>query len=128
MKLNLGSGDLKYKGFLNVDISPEYKPDILCDLSKKMPISDDSVEEIIANHIIEHLSDTIKIMNEIWRVCKHDAIVRITVPHEKSLMAHADPTHKKVFNEESFKYFCLNGEHYWIHKLYGIRCKFILLD
>jgi len=65
MKLNLGSGDLKYKGFLNVDISPEYKPDILCDLSKKMPISDDSVEEIIANHIIEHLSDTIKIMNEI---------------------------------------------------------------
>ena len=61
-------------------------------------------------------------------MCKHDAIVRITVPHEKSLMAHADPTHKKVFNEESFKYFCLNGEHYWIHKLYGIRCKFILLD
>jgi len=128
MKLNLGGGDKKYSGFLNVDISPEYEPDVLCDLRKGIPIPDNSVEEIIASHIIEHLPDTKDIMNEIWRVCKNNAIISIIVPHERSLMAHADPTHKRVFNEESFKYFCLNGEHYWIHKSYGIKCKFILLD
>lgn len=127
-KLNLGSGNSRCDGFLNLDISEEFSPDIVCDLSQGIPLKDNSVDEIKANHIIEHLSDTIFIMNEIYRVCKHDAIVNIEVPHQNSKMAFADPTHKKIFNEESFKYFCSNGEHYWIHKSYGINCNFELIS
>lgn len=128
VKLNLGCGDNKYERFINVDISGEFSPDIICDLEKGLPFKDDTIDEIVANHVIEHLSNTIFIMNEIWRVCKHNAIVNIEVPHQASKMAFADPTHKRVFNEESFKYFCSNGEHYWIHRSYGIRCNFELVS
>lgn len=126
-KLNLGCGDSRYEGFLNLDISDEFSPDIICDLKKGLPFKDDSIDEIRASHVIEHLPDTIFIMNEIWRVCKNNAIVNIEVPHQASMMAFADPTHKRVFNEESFKYFCSNSEHYWIHKSYGIKCNFELV-
>ena len=128
VKLNLGSGPGKPEGFLNLDISEEFSPDIICDLEHGLPFSDNSVDEIMASHTIEHLSDTIFIMNEIWRVCKDNAIVNIVVPHQASKMAFADPTHKKVFNEESFKYFCYNGDHYWIHKSYGIYCNFEMVS
>ena len=127
VKLNLGSGDSRYEGFLNVDISREFQPDIICDLGYGLPFLDNTIDEIRADNIIEHLSDTIFIMNDIWRVLKHDATVNIHVPHEASSMACADPTHKKIFNEESF-YFCSNGEHYWIHKSYGIYCNFHMLS
>ena len=126
-RLNLGSGDSRYEGFLNVDVSDEFSPDIICALEYGLPFRNDSIDEIIASHVIEHLPDTIFIMNEIWRVCKHNAIVNIIVPHQASTMAFADPTHKRVFNEESFKYFCSNGGHYWIHKSYGIKCNFELV-
>lgn len=126
-KLNLGCGARKKAGFLNLDISDEFSPDIICDLEKGVPFKDDSIDEIRASHVLEHLRDTIFVMNEIWRVCKNNAIVHIEVPHQASMMAFADPTHQRVFNEESFKYFCYNGEHYWIHKSYGIKCNFLLV-
>lgn len=126
MKLNLGSGRGRLNGYINIDISPEFNPDMIHDLEKGIPFPDNSVDVIFAHHFLEHILDTIFIMNEIWRVCKNNAIVDIEVPHQDSLMAFADPTHKHIFNEESFKYFCSNGEHYWIHKSYGIKCDFIL--
>lgn len=126
-KLNLGSGNDYKKGWVNIDISEEFSPDIVCDLSTGIPYGDSSVDEIYAHHFLEHIADTIFMMNEMWRVCKNGAKVHIEVPHQDSLMAFADPTHKRIFNEESFKYFCSNGEHYWIHKSYGIKCNFELL-
>lgn len=126
VKIELGSARSHPIGFTTIDISPEFKPDIVCDLENGIPFDDNSVEEVRATHFLEHISDTIFMMNEIWRVCENGAIVNIIVPHQDSLMAFADPTHKRVFNEESFKYFCSNGEHYWSHISYGIKCNFIL--
>jgi len=126
VKLNLGSGNDYRQGYVNIDISPEYNPDMVCDLSKGIPFDDNSVSYVYAHHFLEHIEDIIFMMNEIWRVCCADAQVEIEVPHQSSLMAFADPTHKRIFNEESFKYFCSNGEHYWIHESYGIFCDFTL--
>jgi len=126
LKLNLGCAKDYRQGWVNIDISPEFNPDIVHDLSKGIPFDDSTVDYIEANMFLEHVGDTVFMMNEIWRVCKNNAVVIIVVPHECSLMAHADPTHKRIFNEESFKYFCSNGEHYWIHKSYGIKCDFTL--
>jgi len=126
LNLNLGCGNKKLAGYCNIDISPKSKADVVYDLSKSIPFPQSSVDKILCAHFIEHLEDTIHIMNEIWRVCKDGAIVEIIVPHQSSRMAFADPTHKRIFNEESFGYFCSNGEHYWIHEIYGIKCNFNL--
>lgn len=126
LKLNLGCGNKHKIGYCNIDISNKAKCDIVYDLSKGIPFPQCSVKKIVCEHFLEHVEDTIFIMNEMWRVCKNGAKVKIVVPHQSSLMAFADPTHKKIFNEESFKYFCSNGEHYWIHEIYGIKCNFNL--
>ena len=128
MRLNLGCGNDYQNGWVNIDISPMARCDVVADLSKGIPYADNTVDEVIAIHFLEHLEDTIFIMNEIWRVCKNGALVHIEVPDQSSLMAFADPTHKRVFNRESFAYYCSNGEHYWIHEIYGIKCNFEMIN
>jgi len=126
--VNLGSGWKKREGWINIDLSPVHRPELICDISKGLPFADDSVDALLAEHLLEHLPDTVFVMNEIWRVCKDGALVEIEVPHQDSLMAFADPTHKRYFNEETFEYFCVNGEHYHSHESYGIHCRFELLE
>lgn len=127
---------MKYDGFINLDKDPSCKPDIVADIEKGIPLDDNSVSHIKANMILEHIDDIIFVMNEIWRVLQPAGIIEIVVPHESSAMAWADPTHKRVFNEESFGYFCskwhggLDGKsnHYRIHETYGISCNFEMLS
>ena len=52
MKLNLGSGNRPLPGYTGVDLDPV--ADIVCDLRKLEFAEDNSVEEIVAIHVIEH--------------------------------------------------------------------------
>jgi len=52
MKLNLGSGDRPLEGYIGVDLAPN--ADIVCDVRKLDQFADNSAEEIIAIHVIEH--------------------------------------------------------------------------
>lgn len=52
MKLDIGSGEFRYKDFTTVDL---YDPhaDVQCDMGE-LPFPDGSVSEIWASHVIEH--------------------------------------------------------------------------
>ena len=136
MKVNLGSGPIRYEGFINIDASSHVNPDIVCNIEEGILLEDSTVSVMRANMILEHVSDIIFVMNEIWRVLRPDGVIHIIVPHETSAMAWGDPTHKRVFNEESFGYFCskwhggINGKsnHYRVHKEYGIMCNFEMIS
>lgn len=105
MKLLLGGGNKKIEGFVNIDILPMPNVDIIHDLNKGLPmINSDHVEEVIAEHVIEHLFNFPLLMNEIHRVCKKGAIVRIVTPHASYPQFWRDPTHVRPFTEETFKY------------------------
>lgn len=105
LKINLGGGTEKIEGFTNIDILPLPEVDIVADLNKGIPLPDNSVEEIWSSHCLEHLSSTVKIMEEIYRVCRNNALVKIKVPYFKSIGAFKDPTHRQFFTEHSFDYF-----------------------
>jgi len=81
MKLNLGCGENRLEGFLNLDIRKEVNPDIICDV-KKLPFKDDSVEEICAFDVLEHFEwfDVIDVLKEWFRVLKKGGILTIRVP------------------------------------------------
>lgn len=94
MKLNIGSGHKRYDGFLNVDDDPLVKPDFVVNLEEaKLPFENNSVEEIKAYHIFEHINNFIPLMQEIYRVCKHGAIIDIIAPHHNHEVYYGDPTH-----------------------------------
>ena len=104
-KILLGGGTHKKAGYINIDILNLPEVDIVHDLSQGIPLEDNSVEEIVANHILEHLPDTLSIMKEMYRVCIDGAIIKIKVPYFKSIGAFKDPTHKSFFTEKTFDYF-----------------------
>ena len=56
MRLYLGSHGYKPVGFLTVDVDPKHTPDIIGDVTKLNKILDNSVDEICASHILEHLA------------------------------------------------------------------------
>ena len=57
LRLNLGCGDKILPGYVNVDVAEARagkRPDVLCDLHRLTPFADDSVDEILAVHVVEH--------------------------------------------------------------------------
>ena len=107
-KINLGGGNTKIDGYTNIDILALPNVDIVYDLSKGIPLEDNSVDEVYTAHFLEHLDDTVFMMTEIYRVCHANALVRIKVPYFKSIGAFKDPTHKSFFTEKTFDYFNKN--------------------
>jgi SAM-dependent methyltransferase len=104
-KINLGGGSEKREGYINIDIVPLPEVDIVADLRQGIPLEDNSVDEMYSSNFLEHVPDTVKIMEEIWRVCKPGAKVMIKVPYFKSTAAFKDPTHCSFFTERTFEYF-----------------------
>ena len=98
MKLNLGCGSKILNGYTNVDKFDYYNPNIVHDLEKfPYPFDENSVEEIILSHVLEHIGQDPDIFNEIikefYRICKNDAIINIAVPHPRHDSFISDPTH-----------------------------------
>ncbi|MFH1802091.1 MAG: methyltransferase domain-containing protein [archaeon] len=82
-KLNLGSGNEYRVGWVNIDVDPRWKVDILADIEKGIPLKDNSIEEVFVKHVMEHI-DPRKfefVMSEIWRVCKKGARITIYCPY-----------------------------------------------
>ena len=104
MKLNFGASDKSAAGFLSVDICPP--ADVVADLAQAWPWSDSSVDEVLAEHIFEHLPDRIHTMNELHRVLRPGGRARIVVPSASKGAGFAqDPTHKSQWCLNSFQYF-----------------------
>jgi len=106
VRVDLGCGHFKRKGFLGIDVDPDSAADIVCDLREGIPLDDDAADVVAADNLLEHLGEGFRaLMNEIWRVCKPTGRVEITVPLFPSQKAVADPTHRRYFTERTFEYF-----------------------
>jgi len=122
MKLNLGCGRKSLAGYINIDSDGGVQPDVVRDIERGLPFSDNSVDEIFASHIFEHIKDLVFVMNECFRVLKPGGVMKIIAPYWTSLGAWQDPTHVRSVNENTFRYFCgLMGPDYC-----GIKCMFAL--
>jgi len=57
IKLNLGCGDKILDGYINIDVVESragVKPDVICDLHDLSKFQSNSVDEILAVHVVEH--------------------------------------------------------------------------
>ncbi|HYH20256.1 MAG TPA: hypothetical protein VD995_16730 [Azospirillum sp.] len=107
MRLNLGCGNRKFDGYLNVDKFATCEPDRVVDLEVlPWPFETDSAEEILMSHVLEHLGPLpeqfMAIMKELYRVAAPGAPIRITVPHPRSDLYIADPTHVRPITPQLF--------------------------
>lgn len=118
-KLNAGSGKDFKIDYLNVDISSQWNPDIVFDLGcpvdyerifntarfGPIKLREGSFDRIVANDVLEHVSDLLRIMTNFLALLKEGGELHIQVPYDLSYGAWQDPTHVRAFNEKSWLYY-----------------------
>jgi len=108
-RLNVGCGRNIREGWINLDNSDLPGIDIRFDLEQcqntPIPLPDDSIDEFLLSHVIEHVNNALPLMQELWRVAKPNAVCTILVPHGSSDDAWDDPTHIRPYFPNSFCYF-----------------------
>jgi hypothetical protein len=113
LRIDIGSGTAVKDGYTGVDILALPGVDVVRDVERHgLPFSDSTITHVYTAHFLEHIRDLVFVMNEIHRVCCHDAIVEISVPSLIGPFAAADPTHVRLFNARTFSYFEAGGDEY----------------
>lgn len=106
MKLLLGCGNERRNGWVRVDRSLMAAPDVRHDLNVvPWPFDDGCADEIEANDLLEHLDDVVRFMDECWRVLVPWGRVHIQAVSWTSENLWRDPTHKRGFHVDTFRYF-----------------------
>jgi len=119
--LDLGSGSFPYRAKGNeqvtsIDFRPEVKPTIVHDLSDfPYPFEDNFFDVVYASHIMEHLPDNVRFMEEIYRIAKPGARVIVRVPHYSGRSAWGDPTHLRAYSSYQFRYYSRNRKDHYGH-------------
>jgi SAM-dependent methyltransferase len=85
-KLNLGCGDKILPGYVNVDVAASrrgLKPDVLCDLHKLTSFEDNTVDEILSVHVVEHFWrwEVVDVLREWVRVLKPGGVMILECPN-----------------------------------------------
>jgi predicted SAM-dependent methyltransferase len=103
--IDLGCGTNKLPGAFGLDRLKRPGVNLLCDLERALPLKTGSVELVYMSHVLEHIRELVPFMEEVYRVCRPGAEVRIVVPYYTSRGAFRDPTHVRFMTEDLFQYF-----------------------
>ena len=122
LRLNLGCGRSPRAGWVNVDVAALPGIDVVADLDRcrtqPLPFAGDSVSEFHMAHVLEHIGDTLALMQELHRIAEPGAQLTIRSPYGSSDDAYEDPTHRHRFFMHSFQYF---GQPIYWRADYGYR-------
>lgn len=114
VKLNLGCGWKRLEGYINVDNSMLFAPDEVVDLNHIWPWPSNSIDEIVASHVIEHLRlSPVDVMQNLYRVLRPGGKAIITVPHPRSDDFLNDPTHRQAYMPATFEFFSKKINQFW---------------
>jgi glycosyltransferase involved in cell wall biosynthesis len=104
LALDLGGAHNPTPGYKTVDLyePADYVGDIFDVLGS---MEDNSVGVIRAVDFLEHISDKIRLWNEMYRVLAHSGMIFSLTPSTDGRGAYQDPTHVAYYNSNSFWYF-----------------------
>jgi SAM-dependent methyltransferase len=111
--LNLGCGRTRIPQAVGVDcVMIPGTVDVVHNLNiTPYPFKTNSVSEIHFYHVLEHLDDPLKKLEEIHRILMPNGILYVRVPHFSSSGAFTDITHKRPFSYFSFDVFAHDNYH-----------------
>ena len=103
--LDLGCGpNGKKEGAIGLDKRPAPHVDIVHDLNiYPYPFADNEFDYIEMSHIIEHVDRPLMLMNEVYRISKNGAKIRIITPHYSSQLSYGDLEHYHHFGYITFR-------------------------
>lgn len=105
VRLDVGCGAIKQRGFLGMDRLPLPGVDIVHDLQAfPWPVPDDICTMIVMSHTWEHIEPKFRslLMDELWRIIRWDGQLFISCPYAGSFLESAHPEHYGCPNEMTF--------------------------
>ena len=108
IRLDIGCGGNKNKGFVGLDRRPLDHVDIVHDLEVfPYPLEDESCLTIVGSHIVEHIKPWLMIdfMNELWRIMKPEGQLAFAHPYGVNSLFVQDPTHCNPCSQTTWLYF-----------------------
>lgn len=107
IKLNVGSGKYVLNGWVNLDCQAHAGVQIVHDLNhlEPIPLEDNSVDEFLISHVLEHIPNTLHVMEKLYRIAKPNAKITIACPYAFSDASIEDQTHIRFFVENSCCFF-----------------------
>ena len=117
--INLGSGRGWNLECLNIDVDPDWMPDVVWDFNRAFPpqhpvdlgrfgaraVPKGYFSEIRASHVLEHIRELATAMRSCLELLEVGGIMDIEVPYDLSHGAWQDPTHVRAMNERSWLYY-----------------------
>ena len=102
--LDIGCGPHSKKpGSIGLDIRPSPNVDVVHNLDVyPYPFKDNEFDYIEMSHIIEHVQRPLDLMNEVLRISKNGATIRIITPHYTSQLSYGDMEHFHHFGYVTF--------------------------
>lgn len=88
LRLNVGSGQRPFgRPFVNVDVNPRWKPDIVADGASMPMFEDGSAEIIVLHHVLEHAGcgEAAPMIRECHRILKPSGSLLVFVPDMRAL-------------------------------------------
>ena len=114
-RLNAGCGRNVLPGWINLDAQNLPGVDVVANLDNcaavPLPLEEDSIDEILLSHVIEHIRNPLPMMQELYRVARAGAKAVIRVPYGSNDDAWEDQTHVRPYFLQSFNYF--SQPYYW---------------
>jgi SAM-dependent methyltransferase len=115
--LDLGCGPRKYPGAIGADRNQHTAADVRCDFDRGfLPFADNSFDEVRAVHLVEHVADIVRLVEEMHRVARPGGRLVVVTPHYTDASSFADPTHRWHLNSFAFRVFYpggIHGEDHW---------------
>ncbi|SET89314.1 methyltransferase domain-containing protein [Paenibacillus sp. NFR01] len=99
MRIDLGSGKNKHRDCIGVDRARYRTTDIVHDLNRRLPFQDHSVSFVMCSHSLQHVDDVNAVMREIYRICRHKAVVCVVAPYASGGSGENSPPAEPQFNE-----------------------------
>ena len=108
VKLDVGCGANKQAGFIGIDRERLPGVDIVHDIQRfPWPVPANCATMILLSHLWEHVEPKYRhrLMDECWRICRHDGQLLISAPYATSFLAFAHPEHYGCPNEATFQFY-----------------------
>jgi predicted SAM-dependent methyltransferase len=122
IKLHLGCGNNKLGGYINIDSVKEFLPDLVHDISEPLPYSDQSVDEVLAEGVLEHFDKYVRylVIYDWARVLRLGGMLNVSVPDFPKILSRFRKLGLNNFIDTIFGENMLQSEtyigHYGSHK------------
>lgn len=88
LRINLGSGQRPFKGWVNVDTQAKWNPEVVADGSSLPMFEDGCAEYVVLHHVLEHFGcgEGLGMLRECYRILEPGGSLIVTVPDMKEVV------------------------------------------